>query len=572
MKKTLLIYITLSISSSAFCQEKAIDTLKTNEVIVVKPYTPTISDAFKIKDNPETENIAVNKEIISYSDFSAPVASTFTPTKGTAKSIVREPLSKIYENFIAAGIGNYGTPYIEAFLHSSASKSNNFGAKLKHHSSSGGIDDILIEDGYSDSKLNLFYQHFERDYNWEVNGGSELQSYNWYGLSSSNNYDENFITRLDVKQKYLNLFAGGKIAFEDLFFEGGTLEFNRFSDDYGSTETHGFANSNITFPLSDEKLNTEVTIEYLNGTFEKGYNAANELNHSFANAGVHPNLEILRESLAINLGVKLYYSFDLEHNNSKFYYYPNITTSFKLVDEMLIAIAGVTGDLEQNSYKNYVDQNPFVSPTLTILQTDQQYNAYLGAKGKLSSTVHYNITGSYMNEKNKPLFRSNSSLTDGTAPVSNGFEAGNSFTVVYDDIETIRVAAELNIDLTKELSIGGTLEFNDYTTTNELETWNLPSITSTIFSDYQVNKWYIGSDVYFVGDRKELSQPFIGVPTVKTLKSYIDLNFNGGYAFSYRLTAFAKLNNVLSTNYNSYNHFEVQGFQVLTGVIYKFNL
>ena len=117
---------------------------------------------------------------------------------------MREPLSKIYENFIAAGIGNYGTPYIEAFLHSSASKSNNFGAKLKHHSSSGGIDDILIEDGYSDSKLNLFYQHFERDYNWEVNGGSELQSYNWYGLSSSNNYDENFITRLDVKQKYLN--------------------------------------------------------------------------------------------------------------------------------------------------------------------------------------------------------------------------------------------------------------------------------------------------------------------------------------------------------------------------------
>ena len=59
---------------------------------------------------------------------------------------------------------------------------------------------------------------------------------------------------------------------------------------------------------------------------------------------------------------------------------------------------------------------------------------------------------------------------------------------------------------------------------------------------------------------------------VKTLKSYIDLNFNGGYAFSDRLTAFAKLNNVLSTNYNSYNHFEVQGFQVLTGVIYKFNL
>jgi outer membrane receptor protein involved in Fe transport len=177
-----------------------------------------------------------------------------------------------------------------------------------------------------------------------------------------------------------------------------------------------------------------------------------------------------------------------------------------------------------------------------------------------------------MNEKNKPLFRSNFSLTDGTTPVSNGFEAGNSFTVVYDDIETINVAAELNIDLTKELSVGGTVAFNNYATTNELEAWNLPSITSTIFADYQAKEWYLGSELYFVGERKELSQPFIGIPTVKTLKSYVDLNFNGGYVFSDRLTAFAKLNNVLSPNYDSYNHFEVQGFQMLTGIIYKFNM
>lgn len=573
MKRTLLIFVTLSISSIAFGQEETVkDTLKTDEVIVVKPYAPTILDAFKIKENPEIENEAVKKESISYSDFSAPVASTFTPTKGTAQSVVRQSLSKIYENFVAVGIGNYGTPYLEAFLHSSTSKSNDFGVKLKHQSSSGGIDDILVEDGYSDTALNLFYQQFERDYNWEVNGGTQLQSYNWYGLPTSINYDENFITGLDVKQKYLNLFAGGKIAFEDLFFEDGKLDFNHFSDDYGSSEIHTFVNGNFTFPLSDETLNTEATIEYLNGNFENGFNTTNELNHSFLNVGVHPSLEVLRENLAINLGVKLYYSFDLEHSTSKFYYYPNIATSLKLIDEMLIAVAGVTGDLEQNSYKNYTDKNPFVSPTLTILQTDQQYNAFLGAKGKISSTVNYNITGSYMNEKNKPLFRSNFSLTDGTAPVSNGFEAGNSFTVVYDDIETIKIAAELNIDLTKEFNVGGTVEFNNYTTTNELEAWNLPSISSTIFANYQAKNWYLGSDLYLVGERKESSLPFIGVPTVNTLKSYVDLNFNGGYVFSDRLTAFAKLNNVLSTNYDSFNHFEVQGFQVLTGLIYKFNM
>lgn len=572
MKRILLVFIALSISSTVFSQEKVKDTLKTDEVIVVKPYTPTISDAFKIKDNPDLETNAIKKESISYTDFSAPVASTFTPTKGTAKSVVRAPLSKIYDNFVAAGIGNYGTPYLESFLHSSTSKTNDFGAKFKHQSSSGGIDDILVEDGYSDTALNLFYQQFERDYNWEVTGGGELQSYNWYGLPTGINYDENFINSLDVKQNYLNLFAGGKIAFEELFFEDGQLDFNHFSDDYGSSEIHTSVNGNFTFPLSDEKLNTEATIEYLNGNFENGFNTTNGLNHSFLNAGIHPSLEVLRENLVVNLGVKLYYSFDLENSRNKFYYYPNITASFKVIDEMFIAIAGVTGDLKQNSYKNYAAVNPFVSPTLSIQQTDKQYNAFIGAKGKLSSSVNYNFTGSYGSEKNKPLFRSNSSLTDGSTPVSNGFEAGNSFTVVYDDIETINISAELNIDLSKELNVGGTVDFNDYSTTNQLEAWNLPAIQSTIFADYQAENWYIGSDLYFVGERKELTLPFLGVPSVTTLKSYVDLNFNGGYVFSDRLTAFVKLNNVLSTNYDSYNHFKVQGFQVLSGLIYKFNM
>ena len=96
--------------------------------MVIKPYTPTISDAFKIKDNPQIENENIQKDSVTYSFFSVPVASTFTPTKGKAQSVVREPLDKIYENFIAVGFGNYTTPYLEAFLHSSSTRSNDFGA------------------------------------------------------------------------------------------------------------------------------------------------------------------------------------------------------------------------------------------------------------------------------------------------------------------------------------------------------------------------------------------------------------------------------------------------------------
>jgi len=101
MRKLLITSFTLLIAGFSFSQETKKDTLKTEEIIVVKPYTPKISDAFKIKSNPiiETTN-KIQKETVNYRIFSIPVASTFTPSKGKAKGVVREPKERLFENYI----------------------------------------------------------------------------------------------------------------------------------------------------------------------------------------------------------------------------------------------------------------------------------------------------------------------------------------------------------------------------------------------------------------------------------------------------------------------------------------
>ena len=63
--------------------QKKDENIGTEVVNVVKAYTPTISDAFKVKESPVlTDEDNSKKEAIQYSIFSFPVASTFTPTKG----------------------------------------------------------------------------------------------------------------------------------------------------------------------------------------------------------------------------------------------------------------------------------------------------------------------------------------------------------------------------------------------------------------------------------------------------------------------------------------------------------
>ena len=59
---------------------------------MVKPYTPTISDAFKVKEVPTLDDEeTLTKKEIKYNIFSFPVASTFTPAKGKAAAVVQEP-------------------------------------------------------------------------------------------------------------------------------------------------------------------------------------------------------------------------------------------------------------------------------------------------------------------------------------------------------------------------------------------------------------------------------------------------------------------------------------------------
>lgn len=554
-----------------FAQDEVKDTLRTDEIIVIKPYTPSISDAFKIKNNPILENENITKDSVSYSFFSVPVASTFTPTKGKAQSVVKEPLDKIYDNFVAVGFGNYMTPYLETFLHSSSSRTNDFGAYIKHQSSGGGIEGVLVDDNYADTYLNLFYKQFERDYNWEANVGAQHEIYNWYGLPQEVAYSTEFLNTFDPKQSYLNIFLGGNLNFKNGIYKGGKIAVNNFSDDYKSNETYALITSDIEFPISSELLDIPIKIEYINGKFNQNYLTLADLKYSLLNIGISPSLEILRENLTVNLGARVYYSFDLESQLNKFYAYPNVTASYKLLEDILIGYAGITGDLYQNSYQDLTRNNPFVSPTLKIHNTDQKYNAYLGAKGKLSTKVGYDFRASYINENNKPLYVQNYSMTDGLTLPTYSYEAGNSFNIVYDDVETLSIYAELNVSISKEFDFGGTIEYNNFTTTSEAKAWNLPTIKSTIFVNYNSNNWYAGANIYYSGERFDFVKPYGEFGNIKVLDDFIDLNFNGGYVFTDRLTAYAKVNNVLSNNYQRYTNFDVQGIQVLGGIIYKFN-
>ena len=84
----------------SFAQKKD-ENIGTEVVNVVKPYTPTISDAFKVKETPTLEDDDTSKkENIQYNIFSFPVASTFTPSKGKAANVDKSAAEKLFSNYL----------------------------------------------------------------------------------------------------------------------------------------------------------------------------------------------------------------------------------------------------------------------------------------------------------------------------------------------------------------------------------------------------------------------------------------------------------------------------------------
>ena len=561
-------------SVNVFAQEKSKDTLESGTVNVVKPYTPSVNDAFKVKETPnlEDENNSIKKEV-KYNIFSFPVASTFTPAKGKAAEVDKAKPIKLYDNYATLGAGTYTSVLGDIYLNHAISRNESVGGYFSHQSSQGGIKNVLTDDYYYITKLKANYSQKLRDLSWNVYGGFEHQVYNWYGLPQPM-FNQAMADTLDVSHTFYDVYVGGNLDFEDTYINSGQVLFRRFGDNSGSGENHFTAKATVDVPVADEEISTLLHVDYLGGSFDRNYFTTDEINYGNFQIGLSPTYQLRQDDLTLNLGVSLYYLNDTENNENKFYIYPNITATYRVVNDVLIAYGGIEGGLVQNTYHRFANDNPFVSPTLGIRPSDRQYDAYVGLKGKLSNSMSYNISGKYKAERFKALFKNNEIRT---SSATEDYHYGNSFGVVYDNVNTYSLAGELNVDINRNFTMTLKGEYFGYSTDFEEEAWNLPDFKASLFLDYQIDEhWFAGANLYFVGQRKDqmvlegslIPEPLI---TMVTLDSYFDANAHVGYHVNDRWSVFLKGNNIANNDYQRWMNFQVQGIQLLAGATYKFD-
>jgi hypothetical protein len=569
--------------------QKKDENIGTEVVNVVKAYAPTISDAFKVKETPVLiDDDNSKKETIQYSIFSFPVASTFAPAKGKAAGVENGAKEKLFSNYATFAAGNYGTINADLFATKTLKNGDYVAAMLRHLSSQGGIKDVVLDNNFSNTSLDATYGSKSNKLSWNGDLGYHRQAYNWYGLDPA--LYENllpadkdlFLGKINPKQVYQNIYLGGRVALATGVFKEVTFKYDHFLDNYASAENRFVVKPITQFEIMDVKLKTNFILDYVGGTFQKDFYNSTSLNYGSTLLGIQPTFNYFKKELSINFGLGIYYNTlsqrEVSDAKSKIFIYPNITGTYNLVGDLMIAYAGLEGELKQNSYQEFTQENFFVSPTSVVNPTDQKYDLYLGLKGKLSNTIAYNVRASFKNEDNKALYKNNA--YDPLNSNESGYSFGNSFGVIYDKVKTLSFFGEIKADFTKNFSFGVNSTLNSYTIQDEQEAWNLPAIQLSSFIDYTFNsKWYANAKVFFVGQRKDLISvpsladvfPPIYYQETKILNGYIDLNAQVGYKHNERLTFFFKGNNLANQNYQRWVNYPVQGIQVMLGANYKFD-
>lgn len=562
------------VSGAVLAQKDTTSQLDTQKLIIIKPFSPTISDAVKIRQNParKMDSTLLRKKEIEYDIYSIPVASTFTPEKGRAAGLKRARAAQAYDNYAAIGVGNYTNIFAEIYSNIEISKQQNVTLELEHNSSQGGIKEAKLTDKYYDTRFDLGYTAEEDSFFWNAKVGLLHQHYNWYGIFSDNPSWEQ-ISSINPRHNYVGVSLGGDIQMKKGFFDKVSLDFRHFGDDYKGNENRIIIKPNFQFPVQDEMyINAEVFGDFLTGKF--GNSVVNDSNFGWFNFGFHPSINLTGEDFALNIGGQLAYSADLENDNGEVYIYPKIKGSYRIAGEYMTVYTGVEGGLKQNSYYEFAQGNPYLAPDLRIMPTHNQYSVYFGTKGNMADGLQYDLRASFSDEENKPLYAAytDNDYVDYAGVNLPDYTHASTFKMVYDKVKTLSLHAGVNYEVFENVNLGTSATYFNYSMDEERRAWNLPDFQASFNADYRfAKKWSVGADVLFVGERRDQMHN-LGADSGYLVKvdNYLDANLRVDFQLTDQFGIFARGNNLFNSNYDRWFHYPVQGIQGMLGLSYQF--
>ena len=585
MNKVILLALALIFPFFAIAQEEKED-IGTQEVTVIKSYTPSLQDVFKLRESPAAlDSIIAPKKAVEYSIFSVPVASTFIPSKGTARKLKPKKQKPQFNSGASLGFGNFNQLMLEYTTSLTIDRRQKIDWMVYFNGLLKPLEEVQLDNKQSNLLVNVSHQYAtsKRNAFSQINYRQHQQSF--YGLRSP--LEDDFITgQIQPNQNLNYLTVASTWQWYNPLVKELALHSYLTTDSFGTSELEVDFSTKLQALWGGVAITLLPEVTYLSTKFEEDFYTREAVAYGAGNARLALFASKINGSFKFKFGAKAILGIGDEFTENNLFIYPELALSYRPQKGSFAPFLNLSGTLEQNSFRAFTHVNPYVAPAIQLQASNVPYQAQLGTRSKFAAGWEFQWNLFYSKNEKQPMFQNLGIDIDRLNIVP--YRYANAFEVVYADLQKTGVEAQLGAAFKN----GGRLQFKaryaDFTFDNQAS--DSPIEKQTFLNTPQLSLQFngtikLGQKFYWqwflkhVGQRQNafrdnfIGQELASAPVLlEELDAFTQLDANLQYQLNERWEVFIKGKNLLNESFYQWSNYPVYGTQIVLGGRYNFDL
>lgn len=558
-------------------QENEQEPIGTQEVLVVKSYTPSLSDAFKIKSVPKlSDSLTSLEKKLVYELKKVPVISTFEPNKASPLRLQQRKSSTPYNTFFSGGFGNMSQLYFNVSSVIEMDRTQRFGINFYRDGFGTDLANSLLKSSQNYSRFGLHHNLRNSYYNANSLLQFETSNTNYFGL-----YDRDWdplilnSTNPESRRNYFKIRTHWN--WYDDVLRGITFQADLTSDNFNSTEQQLGLQTDFEVDFGGGKLKSELHLQGFHTAFETSYFERTLEEYTQGKGTLNLFWQHSRNDVKLKIGAGASYLLGVENSSSSLLYYPQLEVVYRKTGNVLSPYLRAEGGVQFNTYKSLTLTNPYLAPTTLLTPTFNRYNASLGIRSQLASVLNFDLGFIYDQVENYNIFER---LPFDKDHENQAYRLSNAYAARYVDTDLYGFKASLRIDLAKDNFVRFETRYRVFETNGNQELWNVPALEMNWESQFQwKDRLAFSLSGNLWGDRKAAFRPiFIDqdlnsaqTPLPENIPIFISTTAHLTYKLTDQFDAFAKVKMNSQETHGRWAYYPEPQLLLLGGIVYKFD-
>ena len=481
-KRLILFFFLFSISSS-YAQKKE-SSIETERIIIVKSFTPSLSDAFKIKSDPSiSDSISNAKFELLYDLKKIPVISTFEPNKATPLKLKQKILYNPFNTFFSGAFGNKNQLFFNISSLVEIDRSQRIGFNFYKDGFGNDLDNTVLRSNQNYNEIGFNHNLRSNQYNVNTQFKFSKSLNNYFGLNE-NVSDQSFINLIDPQIRRNNLKVRSNWNWYDYFLNNFILQANLSTDNFDSIEKQIGLSANFGSELARGNFKGKIKIQGLNTRFVSSYFQKIQEEYSQAQGSLSVFWQNTSNDFRFKIGAGVSYFLGINQISNDLIYYPEIEILYQKKENKLTPYLKAIGGANLNSYRSLSDVNPYLAPTTTLIPTFNKYNIQLGMRSRLASVLNFDLGLIFDEIENFNYYQR---LPFDNENELESYRLSNAFESKYLDLSFYGFNASIIINMIKDNFIRFETSYRFFNTQDEEVLWNIPSLQANWESQIKWN-------------------------------------------------------------------------------------